>query len=134
MNLFLTEHGETILYGIISLIVVTAIGIVCMRDWKSLAPNYKTKTSNTNSNIAAGFQGKYPTIEVEDIVYAKYEDESFNLASHIKAMDCEGRDISEKIKIYGGVNILERGIYKIRCVVTADNELSSIKYFNVIVE
>lgn len=134
MGMFIGEHGEAIIYGIIGIIMVTTIGIICSKYWCDVTPHYSSMISNTNRKTVEGFKGKYPVIEVDDIIYVKWKDSSFNALDYMKAKDCEGNDISEKVRVYGEVNLLERGIYKIRYVVTAANELSCIKYINVIVE
>ena len=48
--------------------------------------------------------------------------------------DYDGKDISERINIYGKVDTFKRGVYKIRCVVTSERQLACTKYINVIVE
>ena len=53
---------------------------------------------------------------------------------NIKAKDYTGKDISNKIKVYGNIDLKKKGIYKLKSVVKSDNGLACTKYINVIVE
>lgn len=134
MELFLTEHGQTIQYAVIGIMIVAILNAVCISRWVDISPVYKTDTSNTNSEFINDIQGKKPIIEADEIIYTDYRDESFNIRDWISAKDYSGKDLTSQIKIYGVVDVATKGIYKLRCIVVADNNLSCTKYINVIVE
>ena len=134
MEGLLGEHGEVLIYGIIGLITVLLICFVCESKWKELTPDYKTNVSKNSSNFIAENKDKYPVIEADEIIYAGYKSENFDCRDFIKAKDCNGKDISNRVKIYGTIDTFKRGIYQLRCVVMSENQLASTKYINVIVE
>lgn len=134
MENLLGEHGETLIYGIIGIVVVLIICSVCESKWKNMTPEYKTYISKNNSKFIEENKDKYPVIEADEIIYAKYKAENFNCKDFIKARDCNGKDITDRVKIYGTINTFEKGIYKLRCVVMSDNQLACTKFINVIVE
>ena len=133
MNLFVGENGELIVYGIIGVMFVCLICAICSGKWKNISPSYKTEYSPSNGKYIEENKGKYPTIESDDVIYADYKDERFVFRDYVKAKDYRGYDISDKIKIYGSVDILTKGIYRLKCVVKA-NSLMCTKYVNVVVE
>lgn len=134
MENLLGEHGETLLYGIIGIVVVLIICSVCESKWKNITPEYKTNISKDNGKFILENKDKYPVIEVDEIIYAQYKAENFNCKDFIKAKDCNGKDITDRVVIYGTIDTFKKGIYKLRCVVMADNQLACTKYINVIVE
>lgn len=134
MELLLGEHGETLLYGIVGAIVVTVICSICSVNWKKITPNYKNTVNKSNGEFIADNQGHYPIIEADEIIYADYQNENFDCRDYITAKDYEGNDITGNLDIYGVVNVFQKGIYKLRCVVVAENQLACTKYINVIVE
>lgn len=134
MENLLSEHGETLIYGIIGIMVVLIICSVCESKWKNMTPEYKTNISKNNGKFISENKNKYPVIEVDETIYAPYETEDFNCRDFIKAKDCNGKDITDRVMIYGTIDTFRKGIYKLRCVVMADNQLACTKYINVIVE
>lgn len=134
LSLFLQEHGETLVYGLIGVLMICVICTVCTGKWKDLTPKYKTDTNKSNKEFNENVKNKYPVIEADEIIYATYKDEEFDYKDYVVAKDWNGEDITEKIKYYGEVNVFKRGIYKLKCVVRSANELVCTKYINVIVE
>lgn len=134
MEILVGEHGETLIYGIIGIVLVSLICIVCNGKWKALAPLYKTEISRSNQGFVEDTKGKYPVIESDDTIYADYKDTSFVLKDYLKAKDCTGKDISDSIKVYGALDLLRKGVYRMKCVVKASNNLTCTKYVNVVVE
>ena len=133
MENLLGEHGGALVYGIIGIVVIFVICFICQSKWKDMTPEYKTNVSKNSSNFIAENKNKYPTIMADEIIYAPYKAENFNCRDFIKAKDYSGKDITENVKIYGTIDTFQKGIYKIRCVVS-DNQLACTKYINVIVE
>ena len=74
------------------------------------------------------------TIVADDIIYVSYHTKELDCKDFVKAKDYDGKDITDKVKIYGTVDTTKKGVYKLRCTVMSDNQLSSSKYINVIVE
>lgn len=134
MNLFLQEHGEALVYGIVGVILISIICTVCTGKWKELTPKYRTDINKSNKEFNEENRNKYPVIEADEIIYATYKDREFNYKDYIVAKDFDGKDISEKIKYYGEVNVFKRGIYKLKCVVKSTSEMVCTKYINIIVE
>lgn len=134
METLLNEHGEALIYGIIGIIMVIIICSVCVDKWNKITPQYKTDISKNSSKFIKESTGKYPIIEADEIIYTEYKNEKFNCRDFISAKDYDGKDISERINIYGKVDTFKRGVYKIRCVVTSERQLVCTKYINVIVE
>ena len=133
MSFLLGEHGETLLYGVVGVIVVVLICVVCNGKWKSISPNYKTELSPSNKEFAQGAKDRYPVIESDDVIYADYKDTDFVFRDYIKAKDYTGKDISDDLKIFGSVDVLKKNIYRLKCVVHSNN-LVCTKYVNVVVE
>lgn len=134
MELLLGEHGETLLYGIIGIIMVLLVCWICPGKWKELTPEYKVSTSKNSRKFIEDNAGKFPTIEADEVIFADYKDKNFDCKDFIYAKDCNGNDITDDMKVYGNVNVLKKGLYKLRCVVVSENSLSCTKYVNVIVE
>lgn len=134
MGLLLGEHGETLLYGVVGTIIVVILCVICSNNWKKITPAYKDTVNKSNDEFIENSQGKYPVIEADEIIYADYQNKNFDCRDYISAKDCNGNDITEHLKIYGAVDVFQKGIYKLRCVVVAENQLASTKYVNVIVE
>ena len=134
METLLNEHAEALIYGIIGIIMVIIICSVCVDKWNKITPQYKTDISKNSSKFIKESTGKYPIIEADEIIYTEYKNEKFNCRDFISAKDYDGKDISERINIYGKVDTFKRGVYKIRCVVTSERQLACTKYINVIVE
>lgn len=134
MSTFLQEHGEALLYGIIGVFILFIVCTICTGKWKDLVPGYKNNVNKSNKEFRENIEGQYPQIIADEIIYATYKDEEFDYRDFIKAKDCNGLDITNKIKYYGNVNVFKRGIYSLKCVVKSANELVSSKSINVIVE
>ena len=49
-------------------------------------------------------------------------------------MDYDGKDITDKLKIYGDVDVFHRGVYNIKCIVRGESGIKSIRNMNVVVE
>lgn len=133
MNNFLEEHGEIFVYGIVAIAMIMLICSVCQNKWRLIIPEYNNLKSKNSSDFIRKNLKKYPVIEAEEVIYAEYLQDDFDCRNYITARDCNGVDISSRLKIYGEVNTSQVGIYKIKCFVR-DNELSCTKYINVIVE
>lgn len=134
MQLLIGEHGETLIYGVIGIIIIVVVLSICFGKWKMISPTYKTSMENNNGNYIRNNQGKYPVIESDEVIYADYKNEKFDFRDYICAKDFDGMDLTDRLKIYGNVDVFQKGIYKLRCVVISDNRLSCTKYVNVIVE
>ena len=134
MELFIGEHGEALVYGIIGTFIVLTICTICFGKWRQISPTYKTSVEGSNGNYMVKSEGKYPKIESDEIIYADYKNDKFNYRDFIRAKDWDGSDITKNMNIYGEVNVFQKGIYKLRCVVVSENQLSCTKYINVIVE
>lgn len=134
MDSLLGEHGETLIYGIVGILLVVMICSVCESKWKGMTPEYKTSISKNNSKFIEENKSKYPVIEADEIIYAGYKTKDFNCKDFVKAKDWAEEDITDRVKIYGTVDTNKKGAYKIRCVVISDNQLACTKYINVIVE
>lgn len=134
MELLLGEHGEALLYGIIGVIMVLLVCSICAGNWKKIMPEYKTISSKDSGEFIAGNSNKFPIIDADEIIFADYKDEKFDYRDFIVAKDYKGRDISENMKVYGNVDIFQKGLYQLRCVVVAENNLACTKYVNVLVE
>ena len=134
MGTMLQEHGEVLVYGIIGVMVVFMICLLCDNQWKEITPEYKTAVSKDNSTFIHENENKYPVIEADEIIYAGYQTENFQCKDFIKARDCNGKDISEKVQIFGTIDTFRRGIYPLKCMVVDDNQLACTKYIHVIVE
>ena len=134
MQLLLGEHGETLIYGVIGFVIVIIICSICFEKWKSISPAYKTSTENNNGNYIRNNQGKYPVIESDEVIYADYKNEKFDFRDFICAKDFDGTDLTDRLKIYGSVDVFQKGVYKLRCVVVSNSRLFCTKYVNVIVE
>ena len=132
MEILLKEHGEVLMYGIVGVIIVIVVCYICGTKWKSVSADYNTVKSKNSSHIKVDYE-QYPKIVVDEVIYADYKNTGFDYGDYIKATNCKGQDISDKLVIYGTVDVLKKGVYKLRCVVT-DNQLVSTKYVNVIVE
>ena len=133
MGLLIGEHGETLLYGIVGIMLVCLICLICNSKWKGMSPSYKTELSPSNREFVKSAKNKYPVIESDDVIYADYKDTSFVLRDYIKAKDYTGKDISDDLKVFGSVDVLEKNIYRLKCVVRSNN-LVCTKYVNVVVE
>lgn len=134
MQLLIGEHGEALIYGVIGLVIVIVVCSICFGKWRTISPSYKTRTENNNGNYIRNNQGKYPVIESDEVIYADYKNENFNFRDFIRAKDFDGADITNKLKIYGTVDVFQKGMYQLRCVVVSNNQLSCTKCVNVIVE
>ena len=134
MELLLEEHGETIIYGLVGIMMVLLICSLCFGTWQKIMPSYRTECSRTNDGFNIYKEQQSPTIQADEVIYAAYKSTSFNCKDYIVAKDYRGVDISNAVKIYGDVNLLKKGIYKLRCTVMAQNKLTCTKFINVIVE
>lgn len=134
MDNFLEEHGEILIYGIVSIIMIILICNVCQDKWSMLIPEYNNKQSKNSSDFIRKNFKKYPVIQAEDIIYVECMNEKFDFRKYVTARDCNGMDISSRLIMYGKVDTSKAGIYKIKCRVSDDRELSCTKYINVIVE
>lgn len=134
MEIFLEEHGESVLYGIVGFIMILTIyGIINIGIWGML-PDYKNDTSNNNVEYVEKIKNKCPTITAAEVIYVKYRDETFNCIDYIKARDYTGKDITDKVVIYGNIDVNTRGVYKLKSSVKSDLGLKCVKYLNIIVE
>lgn len=134
MDVLLGEHGEAVLYGTIGILMVVIICSVCLERWSGLTPEFKNMTSNNSKEFLEKNSGRFPRIITDEIIFAEFKDENFDSKKYITAIDENGNDITEKMRIYGQVNVLKKGVYSLRCVVVAENHLACTKYVNVIVE
>ena len=50
------------------------------------------------------------------------------------SVDYDGKDITDKLKIYGDVDVFHRGVYNIKCIVRGESGIKSIRNMNVVVE
>ena len=134
MSLFLNEHGEAILYGIIGTLMVISIVLILNSRWKKITPDYNLQKSPTSKSFVTANKPKCPKIDADNVIYAEYKDDGFVIKDHINAKDYDGSDLSDKVKIYDNIDVNNKGIYRAKCVVKNDNNLMSIKYISVVVE
>lgn len=134
MEIFLKEHGESILYAIIGIIMVMAICLAVSKSISYIFPEYKKDISKDNRYQIEKDKYKRPIIIADEVIYAEYGNEKFNCMDYIKAKDYKGEYISDKVKIYGKVDVNKKGVYRLRCTVTSYFNLACTKYINVIVE
>lgn len=59
---------------------------------------------------------------------------SFDIKTHVRAIDHQDGDISEKLEFYGSVNTQEKGVYTIRCVVRNSLGMKSVKHIQILVD
>ncbi|MCR0205617.1 DUF5011 domain-containing protein [[Clostridium] innocuum] len=59
---------------------------------------------------------------------------SFDIKTHVRAIDHQDGDISEKLEFYGSVNTQEKGMYTIRCVVRNSLGMKSVKHIQILVD
>ena len=53
---------------------------------------------------------------------------------YIRARDYRGGNITDKVKVYGKVDVNQKGVYRLRCTVISYFNLACTKYINIIVE
>ena len=134
MSLWLGEHGEILLYGIVGVLMVTILCKICFSKWSQISPKYNVKAERNNEYFRKENRNDYPIIEAEEVIYAEYKQKNFNVKDYLRATDYDGTDLTSDLNIYGTVNVFERGVYHLRCVVVSKNQLVSTKKINVIVE
>ena len=127
MEVFLEEHGESIIYGLIGLVMVVTITAVISRGIVNIVPDYKKELSRNNSYQIEKNEYKYPTIIADEVIY-------FNYMDYIRARDYRGGNITDKVKVYGKVDVNQKGVYRLRCTVISYFNLACTKYINIIVE
>lgn len=89
-----------------------------------------TKTQlNVNANL---LNRAYPKIQGNNIRIKKGKD--LNIKEHIKAIDDIDGDITASMNIYGIVNLNNKGIYKVRCVVRNSAGLKTVRYIQIVVD
>ena len=49
-----------------------------------------------------------PVIEGQEVIYLEYLSKEFDYSKYIKAKDYTGKDISNKIKVYGNIDFKKR--------------------------
>ena len=129
-----TEHGESIIYGLIGLVMVVTITAVISRGIVNIVPDYKKELSRNNSYQIEKNEYKYPTIIADEVIYADYGDTTFNYMDYIRSRDYRGGNITDKVKVYGKVDVNQKGVYRLRCTVISYFNLACTKYINIIVE
>ena len=134
VEVFLEEHGESIIYGLIGLVMVVTITAVISRGIVNIVPDYKKELSRNNSYQIEKNEYKYPTIIADEVIYADYGDTTFNYMDYIRARDYRGGNITDKVKVYGKVDVNQKGVYRLRCTVISYFNLACTKYINIIVE
>ena len=134
MEVFLEEHGESIIYGLIGLVMVVTITAVISWGIVNIVPDYKKELSRNNSYQIEKNEYKYPTIIADEVIYADYGDTTFNYMDYIRARDYRGGNITDKVKVYGKVDVNQKGVYRLRCTVISYFNLACTKYINIIVE
>ena len=127
MEVFLSEHGQTIQYAVIGVIIVALISIITNTSIKKIMPTYNCEGSNTNREFSEEYKKKCPIIVGDDVIYVTY-------LNQISARDYDGKDITDKLKIYGDVDVFHRGVYNIKCIVRGESGIKSIRNMNVVVE
>lgn len=134
MEIMLGEHGEAVFYGIVGILMVMLICTICAGKWILFIPEYKNTISRDSEDFIAENKEKFPKINGDEVIFADYKGERFDYKDFFTAIDADGTDITEKMKVYGNVDVLKKGVYKIRCVVVSESSLTCTKYVNVIVE
>ena len=99
MELLLSEHGETLLYAIVGTIVIVMICSICCENWRKITPDYKNTLSRNSAEFIEQNKGKYPTIEVDEVIYTDYQNKEFNFRDYITAKDCDGNDITKDMNV-----------------------------------
>ena len=87
MEVFLEEHGESIIYGLIGLVMVVTITAVISRGIVNIVPDYKKELSRNNSYQIEKNEYKYPTIIADEVIYADYGDTTFNYMDYIREQE-----------------------------------------------
>ena len=113
MEVFLEEHGESIIYGLIGPVMVVTITAVISRGIVNIVPDYKKELSRNNSYQIEKNEYKYPTIIADEVIYADYGDTTFNYMDYIRARDYRGDNITDKVKVYGKVDVNQKGVYRL---------------------
>ncbi|MCR5704061.1 MAG: hypothetical protein K6G85_05510 [Eubacterium sp.] len=134
MSLWIGEHGEILLYGIVGVLMVAIICKICFSKWSQISPQYNVRKEQNNEKFQKDQRKDYPVIESDDVIYAEYKQEDFDVKNYLKATDYDGTDITSELNVYGNVNVFQKGVYRLRCVVVSKNQLISTKKINVIVE
>ena len=114
--------------------MVTILCKICFSKWSQISPKYNVKAERNNEYFRKENRNDYPIIEAEEVIYAEYKQKNFNVKDYLRATDYDGTDLTSDLNIYGTVNVFERGVYHLRCVVVSKNQLVSTKKINVIVE
>lgn len=134
MEQMIGEYGEALLYGSVGIFIVILICNICVRKWAEIIPDYKNIVSRDSEEFITKNKDKFPTIDGEEVIFADYRNEKFNYKEFITARDFDGKDLTDRIRVYGSVNVFQKGLYRLRCVVVSDSSLVCTKYVNVIVE
>ncbi len=133
MGLLLEEHGESIIYGIIGIFMVLLISNITQKSWRALIPSpYIMKVEDSEKYIKE-YKNNYPKISADEVIFVNYKNTGFNIKDYFSATDYRGKDISERVKVYGSVDVNKKGIHIIKIKVN-DNNYITTKIINVIVE
>ena len=133
MELFIMEHGDSIKSAIMGMFIISMLGMSILMLY-TVMPEYNKKVSADSTNLAIKIQENSPVITAREIIYADFQDEGFDIRKLIKAVDSDGKDISDRIEIKGTVDISTKGLYVIWASVTNDHNYSDRKKIQVVVE
>lgn len=131
------DNSIKISVPIITAVIVFTICIGMFTGWFESNKTFMQSSLNvgakTQLNVNAGLLGKkYPKIEGNNIRIKKGKE--LNIKEHIKAVDEVDGDITTNMNVYGNVDINNKGIYKVRCVVRNSMGLKTVRYIQIAVD
>lgn len=132
MELFLTEHGDSLrsaITGILVLIIIMTI----FTNLYGIMPVYDTYQESDNSEFTHKIIDSSPVIEGDEIVYVEFMSD-FNIKDWIVAKDCDGMDITDKVTVQGMVDTTKRGLHTLYIKVIGTKGYTTRKKINVLVE
>lgn len=126
--------------GKVIVAVVIAVALLgALYTWKDdasafIASSLKTQSESTISNVNdVSRKYRYPAITVK----SRYIEmgKTFNPMDNVTATDADtGADLTDKVNIYGTVNVNKMGLYVLKYTVTSTHGLKTEKTVNIIVK
>ncbi|MCR0327144.1 DUF5011 domain-containing protein [[Clostridium] innocuum] len=118
-------------------LLIVAVVFSVFGGWQFSAKAYMEKESgqmeNTQLHINQNLlEHSFPQIIAQN--QRIQQGMSFDIKTHVRAIDHQDGDISEKLEFYGSVNTQEKGVYTIRCVVRNSLGMKSVKHIQILVD
>lgn len=118
-------------------LLIVAVVFSVFSGWQFCAKAYMEKESgqmeitqlHINQNL---LEHSFPQIIAQN--QRIQQGMSFDIKTHVRAIDHQDGDISEKLEFYGSVNTQEKGVYTIRCVVRNSLGMKSMKHIQILVD